>query len=161
MSPITIEEYFHKGDCQMPTVLIAEDDLMIADMAAEALLDGGYEVCGIGRTVAEAVALGWLYRPNLAVIDGRMAAGGLGTEVADQLAALDGLGILYVTGSASTDMLAAARGHACLFKPYCFADLLRSLEIVAEMVTTGTASPPFPRNFEVLPAPMVVGVDHG
>jgi len=43
-------------------VLIAEDDLMIADLAEEILVDHGYQVCGIARTVSEAVTLvcGWL-----------------------------------------------------------------------------------------------------
>ena len=45
-----------------------------------------------------------------------------------------------------------ADGHACLSKPYRSPDLLRGLEIVAEIVSTGTASPPFPRGFQVLPA---------
>lgn len=31
----------------MLKVLIAEDDLMIADLAEEILVDEGYEVCGI------------------------------------------------------------------------------------------------------------------
>jgi two-component system, response regulator PdtaR len=34
-------------------VLIAEDDLMIADIAEEILIEHGYEVCGIARTVTE------------------------------------------------------------------------------------------------------------
>ena len=49
----------------MLKVLIAEDDLMIADAAEEALLEWGYEVCGIARTVNEAVALGRLTSPIL------------------------------------------------------------------------------------------------
>ena len=36
----------------MSKVLIAEDDLMIADMVEQILVDAGYEVCGIARTVA-------------------------------------------------------------------------------------------------------------
>ena len=65
----------------MPKVLIAEDDLMIADMIEEVLLDAGYEVCGIARTVAEAVALGHRHRPDLAIIDMRLADNGIGTDI--------------------------------------------------------------------------------
>jgi hypothetical protein len=32
-------------------VLIAKDDLIIADMVDDLLVVSGYEVCGIGRTV--------------------------------------------------------------------------------------------------------------
>ncbi|MGA2258611.1 MAG: response regulator [Thermoguttaceae bacterium] len=66
-------------------VLIAEDDLMIADMSEEILVDAGYEVCGIARTVSEAVALGRVHKPDLALIDHRLADGGLGSEVAARL----------------------------------------------------------------------------
>ena len=53
----------------MLRVLIAEDDLMIADMVEEILILHGYEVCGIARTVSEAVELGRRCEPDLAVID--------------------------------------------------------------------------------------------
>jgi hypothetical protein len=48
-------------------------------------------------------------------------------------------------------MMTVIDGDACLAKPYRFADLLRGLEIVADIVATGTASRPFPRGFQVLP----------
>lgn len=35
-------------------------------------------------------------------------------------------------------------------KPYRAADLLRSLEIVTEIVDTGAAFPPFPRGLQIL-----------
>jgi hypothetical protein len=47
--------------------------------------------------------------------------------------------------------LTTADGHACLAKPYRSADLLRGLELVADIVATGTAVLPFPRGFHVLP----------
>ena len=136
----------------MLKVLIAEDDLMIADMAEEVLVEHGYEVCGIARTVAEAVALCRLHEPDLAVIDLRFAEGGLGTEIAPLLGGLGRLGVLYATANMLHVLLTAADGHACLAKPYRSADLLRGLKIVAEIVATGTASPPFPRGFQVLPS---------
>lgn len=42
----------------MPTVMIAEDDLLMADMLQDILVDSGYDVCGIARTVGKAVELG-------------------------------------------------------------------------------------------------------
>ncbi len=38
-----------------------------------------------------------------------------------------------------------------LCKPYRSADLVHSLAIVAGIVATGIASPPFPRGFQLLP----------
>jgi hypothetical protein len=81
----------------------------------------------------------------------RLADDGLGTEIAAQLDGLGKPGILFATGNSSTVTLTSADGHACIGKPYRFPDLLRGLEIVAELAATGTASPPFPRGFRVLP----------
>jgi DNA-binding response OmpR family regulator len=141
-------------DCVLK-VLIAEDDLMIADMAEEILIEHGYEVCGIARTVAEAVALGQRHKPDLAVLDLRLADGGLGTEIAARLLPLGRLGVLYATGNISQVVLTTADGDACLSKPYRSVDLLRGLEIVAEIVATGKALPPFPKGFHILSAATV------
>lgn len=135
----------------MLKVLIVEDDLMIADMAEEMLVNHGYEVCGIARTVGEAVALARFHQPDLAVIDLRLADGGLGTEIAAQLDAPTRPGILYATGNMAQIILTATDGDACLAKPYRGMDLRRSLEIVADLVATGKALAPFPRGFQVLP----------
>jgi DNA-binding response OmpR family regulator len=135
----------------MLKVLIVEDDLLIAGMAEEVLVEGGFAVCGITRTVSEAVALGLIHRPDLALLDVRLADGGLGTEIAPQLAAFGRIGVLYATGNLANVMEQACEGDACIVKPYGSADLVRALEIVAEIVATGTASPPFPRGFELLP----------
>src|SRR6202167_6633178 len=100
----------------MLKVLIVEDDLMLADFAEEILVERGYEVSGIARTVTDAVALARHSRPDLVILDLRLADGGLGTEVAAQLAFLGRPGILYVTGKMS--QVALTNGAACLAKPY-------------------------------------------
>jgi DNA-binding response OmpR family regulator len=132
----------------MPKVLIVEDDLMLADFAEEILVEHGYEVTGIARTVTEAVALARRSPPDLVILDLRLADGGLGTDVAAQLRPLGRLGILYVTGNTSQVALTDADG--CLAKPYRAVDLLRGLEVVAEIVATGKAQPPFPYGFHLL-----------
>lgn len=137
----------------MQKVLIAEDDLMIADMIEAALIAHGYAVCGIAPTVAEATALALREKPDLAIIDLRLADGGLGTEIAHQLKGQLSLGILYATGNAASVRLTALNGHACISKPYSEAGLLRALNLVSEIVATGMASPPFPRGFQVLASP--------
>jgi len=133
-------------------VLIAEDDLMIADVAEMILVERGYEVCGIARTVDEAIALGNSHRPDLALIDLRLADGGLGADIVAPLRALGRLGVLYATGNASQVVLTQADGDASLAKPYRADELVRSLEIVSEIFRTGSATPPFPRGFKLLPS---------
>lgn len=136
----------------MPKVLIAEDELLIADMVEEILIGGGYEVCGIARTVDDAVALGRLHRPDLAIIDVRLAKGGLGTEIPAQWAELERIGILYATGNPAHLMASNAVGEGCLTKPYSADDLMRSLKIVSTLAAGGTVMPPFPQRFQLLTA---------
>ena len=133
----------------MLNVLVAEDDLMIADMIEESLIDAGYEVCGIARTVPEAVRFGQLHRPDLAILDMKLADGGLGTEIAAQL--LDGprIGILYASGNVSL-IGDDADGDAYISKPYHNADLMLALKLVAQIVNDGVAVPPFPRGFHLM-----------
>lgn len=134
----------------MPKILIVEDDLMIADMTEEVLIDNGCEVCGIARTVAEAVAMGQLHRPDLALIDLRLADNELGSDIPAQLGMIGRFGVLYATGNMSFLMLSGAQGDACISKPYRAVDLLRGLEIVSDIVAKGVGSPPFPRGFHLL-----------
>ena len=143
----------------MLKVLIAEDDVMIADLIEETLVAHGYEVCGIASTVAEGIALGRLHKPDLAIIDMRLADGGLGTDIASQLDR-EHLGILYATGNTSQVLQNVADGNACLAKPYSPEDLMRSLEIVMGIVSTGIASPPFPRGFQLLDGAVHIGRSH-
>jgi len=134
----------------MLQVLIAEDDLVIADLVEGALIGGGYQVCGIASTVAEAVKLGEDSRPDLAVLDLRLAEGGVGTEIAARLGNRGKLGVLYATGNAAEFALTAADGDACIDKPYRPSDIVRALKVVEQIVRTGAASPPFPPGFRVL-----------
>jgi two-component sensor histidine kinase/ActR/RegA family two-component response regulator len=139
----------------MLTVMIAENDLLMADMLEESLVDAGYNVCGIARTVAEGVALGELHKPDLALLDLRLSHGGLGTEIAAQLDREGGLGILYATGNAGQISLSKEDGEACLDKPYRAGDVIRALKIVEEIISRGTSSQPFPSGFHLLETPAI------
>lgn len=134
----------------MVSVLIAENDLMMADMLEEIVVGGGYEVCGIARTVEQGVALGERYKPDLALLDVRLAGGGLGTEIAARLDRKGSMGVLYATGNAGQIRLSNADGEACLGKPYRPVDVIRSLQIVEQIIGTGTTSLSFPSGFSLL-----------
>jgi DNA-binding response OmpR family regulator len=82
----------------MPKVMIAEDDIVMADMLADVLAINGYEVCGIARTVDKAVDLCEDHKPDLAILDLRLAHGDVGTEIAARLER-GNPGILYTTGN--------------------------------------------------------------
>jgi DNA-binding response OmpR family regulator len=138
----------------MLKVLIAEDDLMIADMTEEFLVSSGYQVCGIARTVARAVALAKMHRPDLAIVDLRLAEGGLGTEVAAELHKIKRIGILFASGNITQANLTTADGDGCLIKPYLTKDLLVALSIITEIVAKGKSSQIPPRSFKLLKPPL-------
>jgi two-component sensor histidine kinase/DNA-binding response OmpR family regulator/putative methionine-R-sulfoxide reductase with GAF domain len=134
----------------MLKVMIAEDDLMMADMLEDLLVIDGYEVCGIANTVERAVKLCELHAPDLAILDLRLADGGLGTEIAARLNYPGRPGILYATGNGNQIRLTRTDGEACIGKPYHPQDVVRSLKIVEQIVKTGEAPRPFPKGFYLL-----------
>jgi DNA-binding response OmpR family regulator len=137
----------------MLNVLIAEDELMIADLLEQFLTERGFRVCGIARTVDEAVALGELHKPDLAILDVRLAEGGYGPDIARRLRGNGQLGVLYATGEGRKTTLASFDGEALIAKPYQMEDVVRALKIVHELATLGTAGPPFPLGFQLLSKP--------
>jgi len=134
----------------MLKVLLVEDDVMISDMNEEILIAAGYNVCGIARTVTEAIVLGRLHSPDLAVLDLRLADGGLGTEVAAELHSQGKVGILFATGTTSIVHLTAADGEACLSKPYRASDLVMSLRVVDDILAFGRTGLKIPPGLQLL-----------
>jgi DNA-binding response OmpR family regulator len=134
----------------MVKVIVAEDDLLIADLLEDVLIRAGFEVCGMAATVAGGVALCDLHHPDLAIIDMRLAGGGLGTDIAARIGGRDKIGILYATGNAGHIDLTASDGEAFITKPYQSVDIVRALRLVQEIAETGKTTKPFPRNFHLL-----------
>jgi CheY-like chemotaxis protein len=135
----------------MSKVMIAEDDLVMADMLADILVHSGYEVCGIARTVGGAVDLYERHKPDLAVLDLRLSQEDVGTEIAARLRPRGNLGILYTTGNVGQmGGLTKADGDACMRKPYRAEDVVQALKIVKQIVSTGKVAGPFPSGFKVL-----------
>ncbi|WP_236808788.1 response regulator [Amycolatopsis albispora] len=82
------------------SVVIADDELLIREaLRAVFEAEGDFTVVGAAATVDEAVALIEHHRPEVAVVDVRMPAGG-GAEVARRVA---GLGTRLVAFSAYDD----------------------------------------------------------
>jgi CheY-like chemotaxis protein len=132
----------------MPTVLIAEDDFVMADRLEEILVEAGYQVCGIAATVQEAITLGERHHPDLGIIDVRLADGGRGTDVAAALRRRGPFGVLYSTGD--LDCLNGAEGEGCLLKPYPVSSVVAALGIVADLVAGRAMTSAFPDGFRLL-----------
>ena len=100
--------------------------------------------------VKQGIELGDRCKPDFAVLDIRLADGGLGTDIAARLHSRHGVGILYASGNSSHMGLTKDDGEALLHKPYRAGDVVRALKIVEQIVRTGEAPQPFPRGFSVL-----------
>ncbi len=133
-------------------VLIVEDELMIADYLEETLQDAGFEVCGIARNGAEAVALAQLHHPALSVIDLRLSNGEYGTQVGAALSEQGAIGILYATGNSRHPLLDTAVGQACITKPYTSEGIVAGVRIVAERMARMSPLSAFPVGFRLLNA---------
>ncbi len=79
------------------TILIVEDDAIIAYDLAETVRGMGHIVCGNAATMDEALALAAEHRPTLALMDIRLADGDNGLEVARELRSQRFLPVIFVT----------------------------------------------------------------
>src|ERR1700712_1997034 len=128
-------------------ILVAEDDVMLADCLEDGLLDEGHVVCGVAATVGDAVALARVHHPDIAILDMHLRNNERGSDIADQLASsgdLGGTGILYISGQTALMARDGRRGHACLTKPYTLEALSAALEVVRDMAVDGETSRALP-----------------
>lgn len=135
----------------MLKVLIAEDNVILADMLEDFLVAEGYDVCGLARTVDEAVKLADLKNPDLAVLDYRLAHGEYGSQIRPLLKDKITMGILYASGDPLNNKLSKIDGDAYIQKPYGLNDIVHALRIIHEIKLHHHVPPfSFPRGFCLL-----------
>lgn len=101
------------------SVLIVEDEALIAFFLEDTLEDLGYSCCGVAETAEEAVALAEAERPALALVDIGLRGNRDGIELAAELGEL-GVTVMFLTGSGDADVRRRAesvRPHGFLAKP--------------------------------------------
>ena len=124
-------------------ILIVEDEPIIALSTQADLETAGHTVVGLAMTSDEAITLADRCRPDLVLMDIRLAKGN-GVEAAEAIHARWAIPSLFATSYVehSADRCHAALG--CLRKPYSRRNLVQSIQIV-EQVMSGlmpTLSPP-------------------
>lgn len=113
------------------TILIVEDEFIIASACEWILSDAGYQVVGIAADEHEALLLAEKTRPQLVLMDIRLARGGDGIEAANLIRSRCGIRSLFV--SAHGDPQTRSRGSAAdpvgwLVKPYTDSMLLDAVD---------------------------------
>ena len=102
-------------------ILIVEDDYFVGALLEQHLRDAGFQVIGIAMTADEAVRFAERERPDLAVMDVRLAGGRDGIDAAIELRSRYNIPSLFATahGDAATQTRAEkARPAGWLTKPY-------------------------------------------
>lgn len=128
-------------------VLIVEDEVLIAEMTAQALTDAGYEVCGIARSESEALRMASRTHPEFAIVDVRLAPGN-GKIVARALADRFGTTVLMAS-SEPVDGLQDIGAQGVLAKPYADAVIATALW-AAHRLSEGKDPGALPDHMQVL-----------
>jgi two-component system, response regulator PdtaR len=129
----------------MPTVLIVEDDPMIADLLEGGLEGCGYTICGQARASAPALTLAERCRPDFVIADVRLADGDLASDTAAAIRFHVRRGILYATGDEGAMAITPAMGDGVIAKPYRVRDVDLALRILG-----GGMVPCWPAGFRML-----------
>lgn len=114
-------------------VLIVEDEYFVALASEDALLEAGFAVVGVAATAEEAVAIAGAERPDMVLMDIRLAPGGTrdGIDAAAEILARFGIPSLFATAHADpgTRMRGeqAARPLGWLVKPYSAQELVAAV----------------------------------
>lgn len=112
-------------------ILIVEDEFLIAMECEWILADAGHEVVGIAADEQQAVSLAERTRPDLVLMDIRLARGGDGIAAAKAIRSRYGTRSVFV--SAHGERETRTRGEAAdpagwLVKPYTAATLLEAVD---------------------------------
>src|SRR4051812_20143823 len=131
-------------------ILIAEDEAIIAMMLADCLQDGGHEIVGPATTNAEAIMLCEGLLPDLALLDVNLPDGSNGVALARVLFDRWGLPVIFASGQWMEARQARDIAFGCIRKPYEGETVLRSVEVVRELISGGTPAT-MPTGFDWFP----------
>jgi len=102
------------------SVLIVDDEALIAEFLSILIKDMGLEVCGIAATAAAAIALAQQHRPKVVLMDVRLRGAQDGVDAALAIHESVGSKVIFITGSREPETIARIRSDhptAVLFKP--------------------------------------------
>ena len=114
----------------MTKVLLIEDEPLLALAVSDALVEAGYEVCGVAESATAALALAAQHKPELAMVDVRLVGDRDGIDLAEELVMRHHIAILYATANSSEVKRRAKVGDWCLAKPYRAEWVIAALRIV-------------------------------
>lgn len=116
----------------MTSILIVEDERIVARDLTESLESLGYDVVGAAADVHAALELATTHRPSLVLMDVRIEGDVDGIETANVLRSRFGIPVIFLTAYADDDTLSRAKNSAPLgyiVKPFKSAELRGTIEM--------------------------------
>jgi CheY-like chemotaxis protein len=129
-------------------ILIVEDELLIALNTQADLEAAGHTVIGIAMTSREAFRQAESGRPDLVLMDVRLAEGN-GVEAAQVIHAHWGIVSLFATSYAEKPASTGNAAIGCLRKPYDQRSLVQSIQIIEQVMSGLEPTSPLPSNLEL------------
>lgn len=139
------------GAADLARILVVEDEALVALEIQSGLEDVGHEIVGVADRTAAAGTLARAMKPDLALVDIRLARGDSGLDVAADLTRL-GLPCLFVTGNCPLDRgIGIAVG--CLHKPFDEWQLIQAVAASMAVIRGAPAPNRLPRGFHLFARP--------
>ena len=131
----------------LETLMIVEDEALIAMALRDELQDAGYRVLNLTDRHAEALEVARAEKPDLALVNIRLAGRDDGIELAEQLKAL-GIPVLLISGQVSRARSAKTVAIGSMPKPYDAADMVLAVTYLLASLK-GDGALPRPAQLEV------------
>ncbi len=129
------------------TLMIVEDEALVATVLRDELQGAGYRVLDLTDRQAKALDVAKAEKPDLALVNIRLAGHDDGIELAEQLKTL-GIPVLLISGQASRASSAKTVAIGSMPKPYDAAEMALAVAYLLARLK-GDASLPRPAQLEV------------
>ena len=137
-----------RGSDTRKTLMIVEDEALVATALRDALEDAGYHVLDLTDRHAEALEVARASKPDLALVNIRLAGRDDGIKLAESLKGLS-IPVLLISGQVSRARSAATVAIASMPKPYDAADMVLAVAYLLARLD-GDSSRAKPLHLEVL-----------
>jgi DNA-binding response OmpR family regulator len=130
------------------TLMIVEDEVLIATVLRDELEDAGYHVLDLTDRYTQALEVAKACKPDLALVNIRLVGHADGIKLAEHLKALS-IPVLLISGQVSRASSAKTVAIASMPKPYDAADMVLAVAYLLGRLA-GDASLAKPSHLEVL-----------
>jgi 1,2-diacylglycerol 3-beta-glucosyltransferase len=129
-----------KDSKTIQTLMIVEDEALVAIMLRDELQEAGYNVIDLTVRQAEALAVAKAEKPDLALVNIRLAGGDDGIELSEHLKAM-GIPVLLISGQVSRASSAKTVAIGSMPKPYDAADMVLAVAYLLARLKGDTTLP--------------------